>query len=303
MDGSCSRASKQAVDEHLADCPKCRGALMKLGGNDNDATLVDNVKDFFDSNSQTIKSRAHILAGSIAALLIVALVVCFVCNLVLDSRLDWFYIVLTSAILFASLTIVPLMMPLGKKLFWTIISGSLSLLLMLYSISTLSNGKWLVVTVVSLVFGLSVIFLPYLLSRLPLGGFAAKHKGLISMLVDTILLYILIFTTGGNVLIATVSAVYPWLLFLIIRYLKTNGFVKAGLCIALTGLFAAGLSDVINLILYGGFQLSLLNANLMNWSSDALINANAYLLSAIGGLILGAIFVCVGLVSRKKVNK
>ncbi len=306
LDETCSYASKQAIEEHLSTCPKCRGALMKLRDSNG---MPEDTRRFIDLNSDTIRKSSLTASGLIAALLTVALVVCFVCNLVLDGDLDWFYIVLTALILFASVSIVPLSVPYGKKIFWAIICGSLSLLLMLFTISSLSGGNWFAVTTIALVFGLSVLFLPYLLSRLPLKGLVSRSKGLISMLVDSVLLYCLILVAQANgdlrssLMITTVSAAFPWLIFLIIRYMRTSGFVKAGLCIALTGLFAATLNDVINLIEHGVFQFSLLNVNLFSWSSDTQINANSYFIIAVTGLFVGLVFICIGLARYKKTGE
>lgn len=302
LDKTCSASSKHAIEEHLSGCPKCRGALIKL--RDRNGT-PDGSRSFVDLNSPVVRKRSLTASGLIAALLTVTLVVCFVCNIVLEGRLNWFYIVLTAIILFASLTIVPLTVPYGKKISWTIIAGSLSLVLMLFTISSLSGGSWFAVTTIAIVFGLSVLFLPYLLSRLPLKGFLSHSKGLISLAVDTALLYCLILVSEANgdlrtaLLVTTMCALLPWLMFLIIRYMKTNGFVKAGLCTVLVSLFSATINDIINWIEHGEFQLSLLNVNLFSWSGDAMINANSYFIIAVGGLFIGAVFICIGLVRRK----
>lgn len=126
------------------------------------------------------------------------------------------------------------------------------------------------------------------------------------MTIDTLLFYILIFTCGvyanssaywnSAFLIATVSALFPWIVFFIIRYFNVNNFIKSGLCVITSGIFISLLNDVIYWILEGVFHLSLINANLLVWNTDKLINANLYLLSLLSTLLIGITLIIIGLI-------
>lgn len=106
------------------------------------------------------------------------------------------------------------------------------------------------VVLVSVVFGLSVAFLPIPLGQLPLPEPFRQHKALTYFAVNTVLLFVMLavisYEDGSEgqwfyaqaVPIALVGLVLPWGLMGAIRYLPANGWFRASLCCAWTGLWA-----------------------------------------------------------------
>lgn len=311
VDGVCSGASVQVIEEHLTECRQCRDLLKKLQSKSYDETLHSEMEHVIDRHTKAIKTKSFVAGTVVAGILLIPVLVCLICNLATGHALDWFFIVLASLALFASVTVVPLMVSYGRKVFWTVISLTASTLLLLVT-CIYSGGSWFLIAAASTLLGICVLFLPYILSCLPLKGFCAKNRGLISMAIDTILLYCVVLFAGefasapyyrSALLITTVCVLFVWLLFVIARYLKTNGWVKSGLIAALSCVFAAVINDVISWILYGIFQLSVSDADLSRWDTDLLINANIYVILAVAGLVFGTIFVGIGIARRKIIRE
>lgn len=270
-----------------------------------DNRLQKETKHVVERYTNKVKRKSLSIGLGIGSILLIPILVCLIVNLATGHALDWFFIVFTSLMLFASITVVPLVVE-KRKALWTLGSFTASLMLLLLSCCLYSNSNWFFVAAISILFGLSIVFLPYIVYQLPLNGFFSKNKGLLVMTVDTLLFYLLIFTCGVYAnsaaywntafSIATVSGLFPWIVFFIIRYFHVNPFIKSGLCVITSGIFIALLNDVIHWILEGVFHISLLNANLLVWNTDNLLNANLYLLSLLSTLFIGIILIIVGVI-------
>ena len=100
------------------------------------------------------------------------------------------------------------------------------------------------------------------------------------MIVNTVLLYAVIVVCGWYsgkagywrpaLLNTTVCIPLPWVLFIIIRYLKANKLIKAGICTIIIGLFTALINDVITWIIDGNSHISITKANLEVWRERSL---------------------------------
>lgn len=216
---------------------------------------------------------------------------------------------LTSLLVLAAITAVPMMAE-KKKGLWTLGSFAASLFLLLLTCCLYSGGNWLLVATTAVLFGLSVVFLPFVIGQAPLKGFAKRNKGLLVMAVDTILFYLLIVSCGfyskaagywrPALLISTVGALIAWALFAAIRYLKANGFIRAGICVIAVGAVTAFANDIISLILDGTYHLSVFQANLTLWSTNALINANVCLIVLLSSFVIGGLLLLAGFLRNGK---
>lgn len=305
-DKACSEQSKKIVEEHLAECASCRSMMTKLQNNTYENCLHDEKNEIIKNYTRSVKKKA-LFAGFIVVA--VTLLTCFIANLATGNTLDWFFIVLTSLIVFASLTAVPMMAE-KKKGLWTLGSFAVSLFLLLMTCCLYSGGNWLLVATAAVLFGLSVVFLPFVIGQVPLKGFAVRNKGLLVMAVDTILFYLLIISCGlysknagywqPALLISTVGTLIAWALFAVIRYLKANGFIRAGICVIVVGAATAFANDIISLILDGTRHLNLFQANLTLWTTDTLINANVCLLVLLSSIVIGVLLLLAGFLRRGK---
>lgn len=308
-DGACSAPSRAAVEEHLAACPACRQTLAAMGEDLYSGQLQREREQVIAHYGDHLKKKAVLIGG---CALLVPLLACLVVNIVTGHALDWFFIVLAAMAVFASLTAVPLL-AVRKKGLWTLCGFTCSLLVLLLCCCLYAGGDWFWVAAVPVLFGLAAVFLPMVARQLPLRGAPARHRALLVMAVDTLLLYAVIAVCGAYsgaagywrpaLLITTVCALFAWLLFLAIRYLPASGLTRAGICTAAVAVFGSTIQDVIFWILYGERELTLLQADLWHWHTDALVNANTYLLILLVGVAVGAALIAAGLLRRRTPKK
>ena len=96
----------------------------------------------------------------------IPILICLVINLVSGPSLNWVSLVMAALCVPASLIIVPLTVQ-EDKLFWTFCAFCASLLLLLGAACLYSHGDWFWITSSAVLFGLSVIFLPFLIKARP----------------------------------------------------------------------------------------------------------------------------------------
>lgn len=284
QDGICSSSSKKMIEKHLPACPDCSLFLQKLQNNNVEGKLVQEKTGILTAYLKKEKKRTFTIGICTAAILMVPVIVCLICNLAIGHGLDWFFIVLTSLLLTASLTVVPLITEEHTGL-WTLGSFTTSLLLLLLTICLYTQGSWFFLAAVPSLFGLSVLFMPYVIRHVPLPEALANHKGLLVMLWDTLWLYAVIAVCGVHAShpnywrialeITTFCILLPWTLFLIIRYRKSNAFIKAGICTLFAGIFCSAINSIVALILGDPYRHPGIFCSAVN-SIAALILRDAY---------------------------
>lgn len=163
----------------------------------------------------------------------VALLTCFICNLAVGRRLDWFFIVLTSLLLAFSLTSLPVFLKRERAVI-SLSAATGSLLLLILTCGLYTGGDWLGV-------GFSVVAACL---ALPWGLYAQwrfypKHRLELSLGILTVwtfgLLAVVCLVTGGDWLlrlafpITAFSYAFVWAVFAVARWAPVNGCIKAGL--------------------------------------------------------------------------
>ena len=243
-DDICSEATKKIVEEHLGECPSCR----KMFADMSDVTIDEKIareKDEVISSQARFFKRKSALAGSIIALIFaIPILVCLIVNLATGAGLTWFFIVLAAILVAASIIVVPLMVP-ENKMFTTMASFTGSVLLLLGIICIYTRGSWFLVAASSTLFGLTILFAPFIACRRPVKAYVKNHKGLAIMCAYTVTFALMMFSIGQFV---GMKDFFPmafavsmplvgmcWAFFAIIRYLRSNACVKTGLCIAAAG--------------------------------------------------------------------
>lgn len=179
----------------------------------------------------------------------VAIVTCFICDLAIFHRLDWFWIVLTSLMLAFSFTNLPFLVK-KRRLPVCLAAASGSLVLLLLSCWAFVGGIWvlggLAITAVCLVlpWGVWAIWRFYSLHVAPLS--MALFTGWVFALLAVIRLF-----TGGDWLlrlgfpIAAFCLAYLWLCFAVVYWLPVNRWLKAaGICLLTT--FAIPLGNTLS---------------------------------------------------------
>lgn len=313
QDQVCSNASKAMVEEHLQECADCKVVAEKLTNYDVDHSLAEEKNSVLRSHKKEETKRTYKAGIITSAVLMIPIVVCFICNLAIGHTLDWFFIVLTSVFVAASIFVVPFLVS-RKKALWTVTSFTAALLLLLLVCSLYVGGDWFFIAAVSCIFGLSVFLAPFVVQQLSLPEALSRRKGLLVMAWDTLWLYALIVTSGlythwnadawkTGLLFTTYFGSMVWLLFLIIRYLRKNAAVKSGLSLICVGIYFSLTNDVGNFVTGIHSGAGIFSADISkgfgsnNWD---VTNANIMLAILLISVIVGLLLLVIGSVFTSK---
>ena len=219
-DDVCSDRSRELIEEHLQECPDCSAMLEKLRTHEIETDLQEEKEQVIEYQAKRFRRRSATVGSVVSGLFMIPVVVCLIVNLASGSPLGWFFIVLAGLAVAASLVVVPLMVP-ENKLFWTFCCFTMSLLLLLGVTCFYSHGNWFFTAASAVLFGLAVIFGPFLVRAKPvrerIGSFS---RPLLVISVDVILFANMmnmislwtksIFTT---ILVLLLCAAGGWLLY------------------------------------------------------------------------------------------
>ena len=223
-DEVCSATSAELVEEHLQDCPDCSAMLERLRSHEIESDLREEKEQVIQYQAKRFRRRSTTVGSSVAGVFMIPVLVCLVVNLTTGHALDWFYVVLAGLAVAASLIIVPLMAP-ENKLFWTFCAFTASLLLLLAVCCFYSGGNWFFLAASAVLFGLSVVFLPFLLRAKPVKALIGDYsRWVIVLSVDTILFANMMNMTSlwsksifKTLLILVLCIAGGWLLFTAIK--------------------------------------------------------------------------------------
>lgn len=304
VDGVCSEASREWINGHTAGCACCAEVLEKLQNSSVEKVLQAEGESVVAHHEKATKRRAFQIGAVMSAILMIPILVCLIVNLATGHGLSWFYIVLTSLMVFGSLTIVPLMTT-RRRFSWSLLSFTVSLILLLGVCNAYTHGHWFWVAASSSVFGLSVCFLPIVMRQVRLGGFWGRNKVLFVLLADVLLFVLMMVTIGLYVRssaflrTAPVASLYGMVLVAVtvlwFRYAKLGGLIKAGVY---TGFF--GVYSYCSVPLNNGSPTLWPQVDFSQWN-DSTISGNVNFLVMLGCLAVGLILVGIGIaVNRKK---
>lgn len=311
QDNACSNTSRSVVEEHIAGCNNCKAMLTRLQNTSVDDYLISEKNNVLERHSKKEMKRTAAIGIFTASILMIPVIVCLICNLAIGHGLDWFFIVLTSLLVFASITVIPMVIR-QNTILWTMTAFTVSLLLLLMTCCLYTGGDWFFIVSIPTLFGLSLLFMPYIICHIPLPKFLRNKKALLTMLWDTVWLYILILECGIYTSyapywdialpITTFSLIIPWLIFLCIRYLRVHPVTKAGICTLICGIFTTFTNDFVQYVLHGSFHIRISDANFLKWDAGyEVVDANITLTIFIVSLVIGIILIAAGTtLSRSK---
>ena len=165
-DDACSEGSRHLVEEHLNECPSCTDLLSRIRETKIEDDLQEEKTSVIEYGARRFKRRSAAVGSVISGLFMIPILICLIVNLTSGANLGSFFIVLSSMLVAASLIIVPLMIP-EDKAFWTFCSFCASLMLLLGVICLFTRGTWFPVASSAVLFGLAVVFLPFLIRTRP----------------------------------------------------------------------------------------------------------------------------------------
>ncbi len=297
-DGVCSAESSKAVEEHLAECPKCSEVMNKLQDTVIDDMIMKEKEDVIGSQSKYFKRKSALIGTIIAAVFALPILICLIVDLVTGNGLGWFFIVLAAMLIPTSLIVVPLMAP-KNRMFLTMTSFTGSVILLLAVCCIYSGGRWFFVAASATLFGLTVCFMPFIACRRPVKEYLQNAKGLTVMGSYTLTFFLMMLCIGLFVrtpgffpmafAVSVPLVLMAWIIFLIIRYLPFHGLVKTGICIAALSLFSY----------FSGTLFTYLAIKASN-DTAVVVRSDPSLVTLFVGLGIGMIFAAIGLFVGKK---
>ncbi|MBR5540301.1 MAG: helix-turn-helix transcriptional regulator [Clostridia bacterium] len=230
----------------------------------------------------------------------VALLICFVCNLAVNHKLSWFYIVLTA--LLCAYTFVPTCTSFFESKKLPVFSSStyLSICLLLFTCAAYTNTLfWCATACIGVLIGYVLLFVPILLSKSCL----SRYKFVISFVLAwglTVVLLLSIYAWQpfmlGSAILITCYAFAPTILCAGICTLRFDAFLKAGICtgICIVAYYCTGY--VVNCL----FRVNQnhYQVNFQDWTYC--ISGNVHCICLLSFLLMSAVFTGIGLIRCRK---
>ena len=180
-DAACSQKSRELVEEHLEECPDCRALLDELRETELEKSLRSERDNVVQNAARWFKRRTAAVGSAVSGAFMLPILVLLIINLRIGLTVSWVYVVLAALLVPASLIVVPIIMP-EDKAFWTFCAFCASLILLLAVTCLYSRGDWFWIAASAVLFGLSVIFLPFLIRARPLRALLGSSNRLLVVL-------------------------------------------------------------------------------------------------------------------------
>lgn len=188
-DGACSERSREMVEEHLQECPACRNLLGRVLETELESDLQKERDSVIRYGMQRFRRRSAAVGSAVSGLFMIPILVCLVINLIAGPSLDWVSVVMAALCVVASLILVPIFVP-EDKAFWTFCAFCASLMLLLGVTCLYERGDWFWISSSAVLFGLSVVFLPFVIRARPVKNLIGESNRLLIVLgVDTALFF------------------------------------------------------------------------------------------------------------------
>lgn len=319
QDKICSEKSREIVEEHISECAVCQKIAERMCDSTVEEKLIREKDSVIREHQKNVNKKTTTIGMAMAGILMIPVLVCLICNIAVGHALDWFFIVLAAMLLVASLLIVPLMAE-TKKVMWVIVTATVSLILLLLTCDIYTHGSWFFVASSGSILGISVVFAPFVTVPLSRGTKLERHRAALTVLWDTVWLYLLLIACGmyihGDVVywymaisISTYIVALVWIYVFVIGYAKGNGLVRAGILVAVSGVWIGLANDVLNFLLapvgaddgngLGGLDLS----KGLVAGDFAALNAILLLLIIVVSVCVGGFMICLGVMKEKKTHE
>lgn len=165
-DDACSQQSRALVEEHLDECPVCSNMLQRLKEDEIESSLLEEKESVISYAVRRFRRRSAAVGSAVSGAVLIPVLIALALMFI-GPRMSWVSVTLAALCVPAALIAVPLLVP-EDKFFWTFCAFTASLLLLLGVTCIYTRGDWFWIASAGVLFGLSVIFLPFLLRAKPL---------------------------------------------------------------------------------------------------------------------------------------
>lgn len=158
---------------------------LLTAGVDVEARSAEKLAARYRRMARSYKLAQYIIYGGAA-------LICLVCDLADGGGVSWSLVVIASLLTAASLTLLPALAPERMGGAWAL-GGFTAALLVLYGVICLVyGGSWFAPAALGTLLGCGIVFLPYMLRRVPLPECLSTRKGLVYIGANTLLLFALL---------------------------------------------------------------------------------------------------------------
>lgn len=225
---------------------------------------------------------------------LIAILVCFICNLAVNKTLSWFWIVFLSLALSFTITNLPKYI-VKYKLIILPLSIVIALSLLLVFTCLYTDGKWAWVALIAIWTAFIMVFTPIYISKIKIFAPLKKINAYISLLLGTISLVVLLaeinefalkngYAKNGwfiNLALPLTAIAYLVLNILIsIKYIRINALFRASIIVFICGiiyflpsLITTKWERVNNVLL----EINVLKSNFSVWKGET-ISQNVHLI-------------------------
>ena len=188
-DNACSTKNRTLVEEHLQECPDCRELVSRILKTEIEDTLHSEKESVIEYGVRQFRRRSAIVGSAVSGVFMVPVLVIAIMAFIAGSTMNWVTVVLAAFCVAASLIAVPVLVP-EDKAFWTFCAFCASLMILLGVACIYTRGNWFWIASSAVLFGLSVIFLPFLIRAKPVRKLIGKsNRVLIVLGVDCALFF------------------------------------------------------------------------------------------------------------------
>ena len=205
-DGVASDASREIIEDHLPDCPDCCEYLKKLREDELEKHLKDEKNDVIAYGARRFRRQSAAMGSAVSGIILVPILILLAVNLINELTMNWFFVALAAMGVAASLIVTPIFVQ-RDKLFWTFCAFTASLLVLLAVTCIYTHGDWFWVAASAVLFGLSLVTLPFVLRARPVRKLIGNgNRLLITLGIDAVLfinmLYMISHKNGFGSLLA-----------------------------------------------------------------------------------------------------
>ena len=226
-DEACSKKSRDLVNEHLQECPACQEVLRKLQETEIENDLRSEKNEVIDYRIRRFKRRSAAIGSSVSGSFMIPILICLYIVFVCGTSLNWIFIVMAALCVAASLIVVPLTVP-EDKFFWTFCAFCASLIMLFAVICLCTRGNWFWIASSATLFGLAVIFLPFLIKARPVQNLIGNSNKLLIVLGLDAALFVNMMTTITSYGRLSRRMLVSRGLFLVILLLAVDYYRKRG---------------------------------------------------------------------------
>lgn len=187
-DKACSESSSRLVEAHLQGCPACRELVGRLEQSEIETALQTERESVLRYGERVFRRRSAAVGSAVSGGILVPVLLLLAVGALRGISVSWIALVAGSLCVLASLTAVPILVP-EDKAFWTFCAFCGSLVLLLWLCCLYVHGDWFRIAASGTLFGLSVVFLPFVIRARPVQRLLGGRNRVLTVLVVDLALF------------------------------------------------------------------------------------------------------------------